>query len=210
MRISTGTAGLLLAAGEGARFGMPKAEIEFAGERLVDRAVRTLREGGCHPVIVVLGAALVQVRGAVVVHNAAWRTGMGSSLRAGLAALPAEAERVVVMLVDQPRIGPEAVARLIEAAHEGASLAVATYAGRPRNPVLISREHIPAVAESAIGDIGARDFLRANPTLVTPVPCDDVADPADIDTPHDLATLTSDDTPAATPTESTTVRDSTG
>ncbi|MFI0416910.1 NTP transferase domain-containing protein [Spongiactinospora sp. 9N601] len=210
MRISTGTAGLLLAAGEGARFGMPKAEIEFAGERLVDRAVRTLREGGCHPVIVVLGATLVQVRGAVVVHNAAWRTGMGSSLRAGLAALPVEAERVVIMLVDQPRIGPGAVARLIEAAHAGASLAVATYGGRPRNPVLIAREHVAAVAGSAVGDVGAREFLRANPGLVTQVPCDDVGDPADIDTPHDLAALSGGADPAAAPTESSSVSDSAG
>src|SRR5918999_150312 len=50
-------AGLLLAAGEGRRFGRPKALVEFAGERLVDRGVRTLREAGCGPVVVVMGAA---------------------------------------------------------------------------------------------------------------------------------------------------------
>lgn len=81
-------AGLLLAAGEGARLGTPKALVVLGGERLVDRGVRVLREGGCNPVLVVLGAAVVPVRGAVVVRNPDWRTGMGSSLRTGLAALP--------------------------------------------------------------------------------------------------------------------------
>src|SRR5690606_12671689 len=86
------------AAGAGARLGTPKALLEFGGERLVDRGVRLLQEGGCHPVVVVLGAATVQVRGAVTVRNPDWRSGMGSSLRAGLAALPAEPRAVVIAL----------------------------------------------------------------------------------------------------------------
>lgn len=180
------TAGLLLAAGEGARLGVPKALVEIAGERLVDRGVRMLREGGCHPVLVVLGAAVTEVRGAVVVQNPEWRTGMGSSLRAGLSALPPETEHVVIALVDQPGVGAEAVRRLIAAAHAGARVAVATYGGARRNPVLLAREHWPAVAALAVGDTGARAFLRAHPELITDVPCDDVADPADIDTPQDL------------------------
>jgi nicotine blue oxidoreductase len=189
MNLLTATVGLLLAAGEGSRLGTPKAQVEFAGERLVDRGVRILHDGGCHPVVVVLGAAMVQVRGAVVVTNPAWRSGMGSSLRAGLSALPPEAERVVIALVDQPMIGAPVVQRLIAAGRAGASVAVATYGGAPRNPVLIAREHFEAVAASAVGDVGARDFLRAHRELVTEVPCDDVGDPADIDTPEDLATL---------------------
>ncbi|MBB4915867.1 nucleotidyltransferase family protein [Streptosporangium saharense] len=180
------SAGLLLAAGGGSRLGEPKALVELDGERLVDRGVRLLREGGCHPVIVVLGAADAQVRGAVVVHNPDWRTGMGSSLRVGLAALPGDAERVVIALADQPSVRPEAVLRLVEAARGGASVAVATYAGRRRNPVLVAREHFAEAAALAVGDVGARAFLRARPELVVEVPCDDVGDPADIDTPADL------------------------
>lgn len=183
------TAGLLLAAGAGSRLGTPKALVEFRGERLVDRGVRTLREGGCHPVVVVLGAATAQVRGAVTVRNPRWRTGMGSSLRAGLAALPDDAERVVIALVDQPFVGPEAVRRLVRAARQGASVAVAAYGGAPRNPVLIAREHFGRVAAMATGDVGARPFLRAHPELVVAVACDDVGDPADIDTPADLSAL---------------------
>ncbi|MFI7701029.1 NTP transferase domain-containing protein [Nonomuraea sp. NPDC049480] len=183
---SSGVAGLLLAAGQGARLGTPKALVEYAGERLVDRGVRLLEEGGCHPVVVVLGAATVQVRGAVTVRNPDWASGMGSSLRVGLATLPEDAEAVVIALVDQPLIRPGAVRALIGA---GAGVAVATYGGRRRNPVLIAREHFAEVAERAVGDVGARPFLKAHPELVTEVPCDQHGDPADIDTPEDLHLL---------------------
>ncbi|WP_067826758.1 nucleotidyltransferase family protein [Actinomadura kijaniata] len=180
-------AGLLLAAGEGSRLGRPKALLELHGERLVDRGVRLLRDGGCAPVLVVSGATTVEVIGAVVVPNDDWRTGMGSSLRAGLAALPPGCPAVVIALVDQPRVTPAAVRRLVDAYEAGARVAVATYGGRPRNPVLVAAEHFAAVAEAAVGDVGARAFLRARPELVTEVPCDDVARPDDIDTPEDLA-----------------------
>lgn len=182
-------AGLLLAAGEGSRLGRPKALVELDGERLVDRGVRLLRSAGCGPVLVVTGAASVELIGAVVVPNPHWREGMGSSLRAGLAALPPDCQGVVVALVDQPRVTPAAVRRLIDAHAAGAQIAVATYGGRPRNPVLIDCEHFDAVREAAIGDVGARDFLRARPELVTAVPCDDVATADDIDTPADLAAM---------------------
>ncbi|MEV0584805.1 nucleotidyltransferase family protein [Nonomuraea sp. NPDC050310] len=179
-----GVAGLLLAAGAGTRLGAPKATLELDGERLVDRGVRMLEEGGCHPVVVVLGAATLQVRGAITVRNPDWRSGMGSSLRVGLAALPPQAQAVVIALVDQPFVEAEAVRLLIAS---GASVAVASYGGQPRNPVLIAREHFEAVAEQAVGDVGARPFLRAYPELVTEVPVP--GDPADIDTPDDLRRL---------------------
>ncbi|MGV9778657.1 nucleotidyltransferase family protein [Streptosporangium sp. NPDC003464] len=192
-------AGLLLAAGSGSRLGTPKALVEFGGERLVDRGVRLLHDGGCHPVVVVLGAATAQVRGAVAVRNPEWRSGMGSSLRVGLDALPDEVRHVVIALVDQPFVGPEAVRRLIRAARDGASVAVATYGGAPRNPVLIAREHFAEVAALATGDVGARPFLRAHPELVAGVPCDDAGDPADIDTPADLSALRAAGRPAQAP-----------
>ncbi|MBB4704811.1 nucleotidyltransferase family protein [Sphaerisporangium siamense] len=192
-------AGLLLAAGAGTRLGMPKALLEFQGERLADRGARLLREGGCRPVVVVLGAADVQVGGAVAVRNPDWRTGMASSLRTGLDALPPEADAVVVALADQPLVRAEAVRRLIAARAAGAAVAVATYGGAPRNPVLIGREHFGEVARLAAGDAGARPFLRAHPELVTPVPCDDAGDPADIDTVADLERLTAAPPPPAAP-----------
>ena len=85
-------AGVLLAAGEGARFGKPKALAVFDGEPLADRGVRLLRDGGAAPVIVVTGAAIVDLAwdlaDVIVAHNPAWRAGMGSSLAVGLRAVP--------------------------------------------------------------------------------------------------------------------------
>src|SRR5262245_50082131 len=104
-------AGLLLAAGAGSRLGMPKALIEIGGIRLVDRGVRMLHEAGCTPIVVVTGAARVDVAGAVIVYNPGWRTGMGSSLRAGLSALAPDCPAVVIALVDQPNVTAEAVLR---------------------------------------------------------------------------------------------------
>lgn len=180
-------AGLVLAAGEGRRFGRPKALVVLDGERLVDRAVRVLREAGCDPVYVVSGAAPVEVPGATTVQNDAWRTGMASSLRNGLAALPDTAEAVVISLVDQPGIGTEAVERIIGGLHEGHALVVASYLGALRNPVGVARSLWSQVAADAVGDEGARAFIRRHPDLVHPVDCSDIADPADIDTPGDLA-----------------------
>lgn len=182
-------AGLLLAAGEGSRLGRPKALVELGGRTLAERGVTLLREGGCDPVVLVTGAVDVSVPAARSVHNEGWRTGMGSSLRVGLAAVPEAAEAVVVALVDQPRVAPSAVRRLIAAYESGASVAVATYGGVPRNPVLLAREHWDEVARMAVGDVGARPFLRAHPERVTGVPCDDVGSPADIDTAEDLSAL---------------------
>ncbi len=126
-------------------------------------------------------------RGVISVHNPDWQTGMGSSLAAGLRVVPPDCPAAVLALADQPLVGPEAVRRLLAAHAAGASVAVACYHGRPRNPVLISREHWPEVIALAAGDVGARPFLRAHPGLVTEVECADTGRPDDVDSPEDLA-----------------------
>lgn len=185
-------AGILLAAGNGSRLGQPKATVKLGGSTLAERGVALLRAGGAAPVIVVTGAVPVELPGVRAVDNPDWRTGMGSSLVAGLRAL-AETETgpgaAVIALADQPLVGPEAVRRLIAAHERGAAVAVAAYAGKPRNPVLIARAHWPAVIELATGDAGARPFLRARPDLVTLVECGDTGTPDDVDTPDDLARI---------------------
>jgi CTP:molybdopterin cytidylyltransferase MocA len=187
--METGVAGVLLAAGEGRRLGSPKALVELGGVRLVDRGVALLREGGTAPVVAVLGAAVVELLGVITVHNPDWRSGMGSSLAAGLGSVPASAEAAVVALVDQPLVGSGSVRRLIAAYRAGARVAVAAYHGQPRNPVLLAREHWPAAIALAAGDVGARPFLRAHPDLVTLVECADTGRPDDVDTPQDLARI---------------------
>ncbi len=180
-------AGILLAAGDGSRLGQPKATVELAGSTLAERGVALLRAGGADPVIVVTGAVPVELPGVVSVHNPDWMSGMGSSLAAGLRALAGGTAAAVIALADQPLVGAAAVRRLIAAHASGATVAVAAYAGQPRNPVLIDRVHWPAVIETATGDAGARTFLRAHPDLVTLVECGDTGSPDDIDTPEDLA-----------------------
>jgi CTP:molybdopterin cytidylyltransferase MocA len=183
-------AGVLLAAGSGSRLGRPKALVEVDGVRLVDRGIWLLQSGGASPLVVVTGAAAVSLPpGVISVFNPDWASGMGSSLAAGLRAVPDGCAAAVVALVDQPLIGPEAVARLISAYAAGARVAVAAYDGQPRNPVLVAREHWPEVIDLAVGDVGARPFLRAHQDLVTLVECADTGRPDDVDTADDLARL---------------------
>ncbi len=181
---------MLLAAGSGSRLGQPKALLVVGGQSLAARGVALLRDGGADPVIVVTGAADLSDPpgpGVVSVHNPDWASGMGSSLAAGLAAVPPDRAAAVVALADQPLVGSEPVRRLIAAYAAGARVAVACYQGQPRNPVLLGREHWPAVLALATGDVGARPFLRAHPDLVAHVECGDVGRPDDIDSPEDLA-----------------------
>ena len=191
----TGCAGLLLAAGEGKRLGTPKALVEVDGELLVDRAARMLAAGGCSPVVVVLGAragevtARAQLADAVVVVNDDWSQGMGSSLRVGLAVLAdLGADRAVVSVVDQPRVGSDVVRRLVSLP-SGAPALAAAYDGRQGNPVRLDASVWADVAAAAEGDVGARAWMRAHPHSVEVVACDDLGVDDDIDTAEDLARL---------------------
>ncbi|CRK56388.1 CTP:molybdopterin cytidylyltransferase [Alloactinosynnema sp. L-07] len=183
-------AGLLLAAGGGRRFGMPKALAPYGGGLLVEHAARTLVDGGCEPIVIVLGAGADEVRHradlpGTLVDNPDWADGMGSSLRVGLAAVgPADA--VVILTVDTPGVTPAAVRR-ISALASADALARATYDGVPGHPVLIGRSHWRGVAAAADGDTGARPYLTRHP--VTEVPCADIADGTDADRPDELRRL---------------------
>jgi molybdenum cofactor cytidylyltransferase/nicotine blue oxidoreductase len=181
-------AGVVLAAGGGRRYGMPKALVELGGSLLVERAVRTARVV-CDPVLVVLGAQAVDVwrradlDGATVLANEDWETGMASSLRTGLDGLrgwPGQIDAALVLLVDMPGMTPAALTRLARYAGPDA-LAVATYDGVRGHPVLLGREHWAGVAETATGDEGARRYLAAHE--VDEVDCTGLADPADLDVP---------------------------
>ncbi|WP_330241405.1 nucleotidyltransferase family protein [Streptomyces sp. NBC_00525] len=196
-RVSPVVAGLLLAAGGGRRLGgRPKALLGHRGRPLVEHAVRVLREGGCGPVHVVLGAAADEVRaradlaGCTVSVNTEWTSGMGSSLRAGLGALAGTgADAALVLLVDQPGIGGRAVARVRAACRDRTSLVAASYGGERGHPVLFGADRWADVAAGAVGDQGARAYLRAHRDALALVECGDVAQAYDIDTPADLSHL---------------------
>lgn len=152
-----------------------------------------MREGGCDPVYVVLGAWTGDVPGAEVIVNPDWSEGMGSSLRSGLAAVDADRrraggtaplddlDRVVVTLVDLPGLTGEAVARLVGS---DARLAQASYDGERGHPVVLGREHVAGVVSAASGDRGARGYLRAHLDEVTLVEVGDVASGEDLDVPE--------------------------
>jgi len=181
-------AAVVLAAGGGRRYGMPKALVEYEGSLLVERAVRTA-SAVCDPVLVVLGAQAVDVwrtadlGGAMVLANKDWETGMASSLRTGLDGLrgwPGRVDAALLLLVDMPGMTPEALERVAEHAAPNA-LAVATYDGVRAHPVLIGRDHWAGVAETATGDEGARRYLAEHGA--TEIDCTGLADPADLDVP---------------------------
>ena len=185
-------AAVVLAAGGGRRYGMPKALVEHEGSLLVERAVRTAR-AACDVVLVVLGAQAVDVwrtadlTGATVLANEDWETGMASSLRTGLDGLrgfPGTVDAALVTLVDMPGMTPEALAAV--AAHAAPdALAVATYDGVRAHPVLLGRDHWAGVIATATGDEGARRYLveRSAAGKVVEVDCTGLADPADLDVP---------------------------
>lgn len=174
--------------------GTPKALVDDpSGGSFVERGVRVLRDGGCSPVVVVVGAeaarasALATAAGAdVVVEAPDWAQGQSASLRAGLAAVRSTSADVgCVLLVDLPDVGPDVVARVCRAAGDSlGALARAAYRGVPGHPVVMGRDHWQGVLDLAAGDKGARDYLAAHdPPLVE---CGDLATGRDVDTLDDL------------------------
>lgn len=182
-------AGLLLAAGAGRRFGMPKALVDTGDGPWVLRALRVL--AGCDTCIVVVGAAGDQVAGLLpaevsVVHNPDHRSGMASSLRVGLSAVGtvfADADAVLVTLVDLPDVTAAVAARVLAAAEPDPrrALARAVFDGRPGHPVLIGRDHLAGVLDSLTApDAGAGGYLTAH--TATAVECGELASGEDKDT----------------------------
>jgi nicotine blue oxidoreductase len=179
MQNTVPAAGVLLAAGAGTRYGMPKVRAEDG--RWLRACVAALADGGCDDVVVVLGAALVDVPDrarAVVAED--WEQGLSASLRAGIGAV--DASYLVLHAVDTPDVGADAVRRVLDVARSSASgLARAYYGDRPGHPVVIARRHWPELLAALRGDEGARPFLSGR-TDVVAVDCADLASGQDIDT----------------------------
>jgi CTP:molybdopterin cytidylyltransferase MocA len=180
--------GIVLAAGEGKRFGGPKQVAQLDGRPLLEHAVRAmLAVPSISPVVVVLGAHAAEVRAAVDLDGADvvvcddWADGQSASLRAGVAAL-GEVEAAVITLGDQPFISAEVIAGVLD--QRGRHLAVrATYDGSPGHPVLLERRLLDHVTELE-GDVGARDLLNGDHVRTWEV--GRLCDPTDIDTPERL------------------------
>jgi nicotine blue oxidoreductase len=165
-----GVAGVVLAAGEGSRFGGPKQAL------LLPHVLRRVAESGLRDVVVVLGAHDVAVEGARVVRCAEWQRGPGASLAAGLAELGPDVDAAVVCLADGPLVAPEAILRVVGSWRAGAGEVVAaSYGGARGHPVCLGRP-----AWDRVPVTGGRDL----PAVL--VACDDLGAPGDVDTLDDL------------------------
>ncbi len=191
-------AALVLAAGQGRRMGGPnKLLLEFQGEPLLRAAVRAAQESDAAEVLVVTGHQRQAVEGALAglgvptVHNPDYEQGLSTSLKAGLAALPAAIDGVVVLLGDMPRVAPGVIDKLIAAFDplEGRAICQPSWRGKRGNPVLFARRFF-AELQGLGGDVGAKPLLADYPELVCEVPVDDEAVLSDVDTPEAYRALT--------------------
>ncbi|HVX40808.1 MAG TPA: nucleotidyltransferase family protein [Gemmatimonadaceae bacterium] len=186
-------AGLLLAAGGARRFGAQKLVRSVADKPLVRHAAEALAIA-TDELFVVVGHDAAAVRDALAtvrcafVENADWATGIASSVGAGVSAMPANTEAVVVALGDQPGIDPRTVQRLIECWRTtSAPIVSARYRGTRGHPVLFDRQVFRELL-ALEGDVGAKAAIERDPARVAYVDLDQEL-PRDVDTPGDLASL---------------------
>jgi molybdenum cofactor cytidylyltransferase len=194
-------AALLLAAGQSRRMGVVnKLLVEIDGVPMVRRVAEAMRRSQAAPLVVVLGHEADRVRaalaglggGVTIVENPDYAAGLSTSLRRGLAALPADVDGAVVCLGDMPRVAPRTIDRLLAAFNpaEGRAICVPTRNGKRGNPVLWARRFFPEMQEIA-GDVGARHLIGAYPEAVAEIEMDeDDGVLIDIDTPEALADFT--------------------
>ena len=180
-----GTAGIVLAAGEGSRFAGPvhKLRAEFRGRTLLRWAVDAALEASLAGVYVVLGAEDLSdllPPDVTIVMNHDWDRGQAWSLQAGVRTAEMDGHSAVVVgVADQPLVGAEAWRRV--AAAPG-SIVTALYGARRRPPVKLDASVWPLLPLD--GDEGARQLMRRHPEMVREVRCP--GDPTDIDTLEDL------------------------
>jgi molybdenum cofactor cytidylyltransferase len=183
--------GLILAAGEGRRFGATKQLAELRGRPLLTYAVESmLAVPAVSPVVVVLGHDADAIRARIDFGDARtvvcedWRAGQAASIRRGVAAL-GNVTAAVVTLGDQPFITPQVIAAVLDLFDPDDHDAVrATYGGAPGHPVLLSRRLLRR-AHELDGDTGFRDLLAGQ--RVRRLEAGQLCDPADIDTREELA-----------------------
>jgi molybdenum cofactor cytidylyltransferase len=188
-------AAVVLAAGRSTRMGGPNKLLAEIGQRpLVRIAAEAALASGAKPVIVVTGHQRERVEQAVAdlpltfVHNPGFAHGLGTSVRAGIAAVPAEADGAIVLLGDMPQVDAALIDRLIGAfdPDRGALVVVPTFEGKRGNPVLWSRRFFPDLM-AIEGDVGARHLIGRYGEAVVEVAVAGKGAFTDIDTPEALS-----------------------
>lgn len=182
-------AALVLAAGRSSRMGGRNKLLEdVGGAPMVETVVARLLETAVDPVLVVTGHESRAIEAAVpspatTVHNPAHEEGLGSSVRAGVAALDPSVDAVLVCLGDMPRVDPRTVRGLVDAFRRAPDMGafVPVHAGRRGNPVLWASALFPELLKLR-GDAGARHLVAARPDMVCEVEVDDPGVLLDVDT----------------------------
>jgi len=167
-------AAVVLAAGEGSRFGGPKQRL------LLPEVLARVAESPVDEIVVVSGAYELELPENVatatrLVHCPDWDVGPGATLRCGIAVLGADVEAAVVIMADGPRLSPEAVARVVAGWRKTGGIVAASYGGDRGHPLVVGREEWANVPDAG---------LRARPARL--VACDDLGAPGDVDVPSDL------------------------
>jgi molybdenum cofactor cytidylyltransferase len=187
-------AGLVLAAGRSTRMGGPNKLLEeINGRSLVRIATEQVLASRAKPVIVVTGHQKERVERALaglpvtLVHNPDYAEGLSTSLKAGIAAVPAPADGAIVCLGDMPQVSAALIDRLIAAfePERGALVVIPTIAGKRGNPVLWARRFFGDLA-ALEGDVGARHLIGGYAEAVAEVAVEDAAALTDVDTPEAL------------------------
>jgi len=190
-------AAIVLAAGGASRFGSAKQLAELDGVPLLEHAIRAVEAvPEIERIVVVLGARAEEIRAVVdfgcadVVVCEDWQTGQAASLRCGVAAVAADADAVVLMLGDMPRITSQVIARFagLAAEHGAHTRARGVFDGEPGHPVALGSAYFDDVM-ALQGDVGAREVLKR--IGAHPIECGHLCSGIDIDTPQALEDLRS-------------------
>ena len=188
---------VLLAAGRSSRMGNPKQLLEYKGKTLLVHSVDSAIATGLTPVIVVLGAngqlmekELVAEQGMKIIFNGDWEEGMASSIRCGIKEaleMDPDLDGVIIMVCDQPFVGPKLLTKLLDTQHEtGLPIVSSHYNSSPGVPALFHKSFFEALL-GLKGDTGARKLLKECKELVAIV--DFPEGKIDIDTKDDYAGL---------------------
>jgi molybdenum cofactor cytidylyltransferase len=181
------------------RLGSNKLLLPFKGKPLIALAVDTLLASVVDEIIVVLGHEAERVRAAIgekrvtFVENRDYYQGLGSSVRAGVAALPSRTDAIMIYLPDQPLLEPGELNLLIrafaEAGKSGKNIVVPLFQGQRGNPVIVDASYQAAIL-AVVGDTGCRRVIKQHPDQVLTVEMKTDHVVRDIDTMEDYQLLT--------------------
>jgi len=194
-RVGSSTSAIILAAGTSTRMGTAKQLLRLDDRPLLQHVLDNVRASEVEEIVLVLGSSAESIQREIDAHNVcvvlneSYQQGMGTSLKAGLAAVGPEAQAALIVLADQPFVRPATLDKLIaEHRSSGAQIAIPTYRGFRGNPVLLDRSVFPEVMALG-GDICCRAIFGDHPRGIVKVPVDDAGILLDIDRREDFEAL---------------------